>query len=205
MWTLGNFQVPPAFVLKFSSHLPTHFPNSMLAAPTVQLYAMNGSKSNNATIEMTVIEPSPVELRCVASGTPMPILSWSLNGHTLISTARIHNHLLSMDAQLAAKSSSGNVMFINEHENNASFERHQGRVHQITLNGGRVLVTLALFINSTEKEVSGNYICSAINAVGKDEGFLRINVLGKNIQLVTNIRLKHSFYIQFRHHSHHQH
>lgn len=148
---------------------------------------------------MTLIEPSPLELRCQASGTPTPILSWTMNGHPLISTARVHHHLLAIEPQLSSTSSTGNVIFINEHGNivnesataaaavaqeNQSFlmerhRHHRGRVQQSRTNDGGVLVSLVIALNATEKKVSGNYVCTALNAVGRDEAVLRLNVLGE--------------------------
>lgn len=167
------------------------------ATPIVQVETINDGyiSGSNATIELTLIEPSPLELRCRASGTPTPILSWTLNGHTLVSTARIHNHLLTSEHQLASsESGSVNVIFINEHghivngsssvENSTATglsqsHRHRGRLQQMRTADGGVLGTLSISMDATEKKVSGNYVCSAINAVGRDEAVLQASVLGK--------------------------
>lgn len=155
-------------------------PPTLKAAPVVHLEPIAGRTDTNATIDITLVEPSPLELRCSASGAPTPILSWTLNGRTLLSTARVHNLVL---APLA----DGNVIVINELGNivNESWSlevppHRQGRVQRVVRSdGGGVMVTLALRMGADEKKVSGNYTCSAVNAVGKDERVFRLSVLGE--------------------------
>lgn len=192
----------PAFRLNYI--LFSHSPRMYIAAPIVQLKSTNvqpmSMETNNSTkYELTLIEPSPLDIQCRASGTPTPIVSWTLNGHTLMSTARIHHRLLTIhQPQLSsAPFSSGEVVVINEQEgyvwNAANVSttpqvnqsspmvphRQRGRVQLFRSDDGSVLVSLTISMDASEKKVSGKYICSALNAVGSDEAGLLLNVLGK--------------------------
>lgn len=162
------------------------------APPAIRLFPVNGGETTNASIAMTLVEPSLLELRCLASGYPLPIVSWALNGRTLLTTARVYDRLLT--GQSPAMSANRNVIYIDEYGNGASSHvdanvtdwyqtkpPRGGRVekHGAEGGGGIVSISLVFSVDAAEKKVSGNYTCSAINAVGSAKGMVHLNVLGK--------------------------
>lgn len=139
------------------------------------LKILDGAKiTKTEIIEENSRNEKSIRLSCLASGNPMPIISWISNGHILSTTSK-----LNFEKLLSAVDE--NSIYFTGHGQGITYLdpqklRKNNFYSELTMIDEKTIKLDIVFREKSEK-IAGNYKCYAYNALGRNENSVDVEVL----------------------------
>jgi len=114
-------------------------------------------------------------LTCTARGTPIPVISWILDGRILSTTARLNiDKLLTtvQDSTIYFNGHGSGISYLDPFKLKKSKEKFYSQLTKLEKN----TIKLEMVFNKRDQLVAGSYQCYAFNALGRDERAVEVKI-----------------------------
>lgn len=136
---------------------------------------------NFVSKDVEILNTHELRLRCTATGTPRPVLSWTRNGQMQLTTARLQ--------MFDDFNKSKQIYTIDRYGNPFSeaigipFDSVKSPIYGISQFLRTNEISLELVVPVTARKLSGLYQCVADNAIGRDAKSTQVSVLSTYIYI----------------------